>query len=366
MAATPRADAALRVFNLSDGSDVTIPLSADAHSEPGHWSHYFAAVARRVARNFPGTLVGADLAVISDLPQAAGMSSSSACVVGTFLLLDHLNDLRQRSEYRDNIKSKEDLAGYLGTIENGQTFGALAGDKGVGTFGGSQDHTSILCAKPGRLAQYCFAPVAFERFVPLPAGYVFAVAVSGVVAEKTREARDKYNQVSLRAREILGRWRESSGRNDPTLAVAIASSPDAPERISALLRGESALLARFEQFIEESTRIIPAVAEALAAGNFAAIGPLIDRSQERAEWGLGNQVPETIFLARSAREIGAAAASAFGAGFGGSVWALTESNRAEAFLSDWSQRYRRQFPDASTRSGFFLSQAGPSAAGPLL
>ena len=60
----------------------------------------------------------------------------------------------------------------------------------------------------------------------------------------------------------------------------------------------------------------------------AAFGDLVDRSQQLAERRLGNQVPETIELARSARELGARAASAFGAGFGGSVWALV--SRADA------------------------------------
>ena len=35
-------------------------------------------------------------------------------------------------------------AGYLGAVENGLTFGTLAGTSGVGTHGGSEDHTAIL------------------------------------------------------------------------------------------------------------------------------------------------------------------------------------------------------------------------------
>jgi len=54
-------------------------------------------------------------------------------------------------------------------------------------------------------------------------------------------------------------------------------------------------------------------------GTWDKIGVLIDRSQDGAERLLGNQVPETIALARLARDLGAVAASAFGAGFGGSV-----------------------------------------------
>ena len=35
------------------------------------------------------------------------------------------------------------LADYLGHVENGQTYRALVGEKGVGTFGGSQDRSFI-------------------------------------------------------------------------------------------------------------------------------------------------------------------------------------------------------------------------------
>ena len=43
------------------------------------------------------------------------------------------------------------------------------------------------------------------------------------------------------------------------------------------------------------------------------------------------KVPETVFLAKSARAEGALAASAFGAGFGGSVWALVPTESVASF-----------------------------------
>ncbi len=87
----------------------------------------------------------------------------------------------------------------------------------------------------------------------------------------------------------------------------------------------------------------------------------MDRSQQAAEKLLGNQVPETIFLAASARRLGAAAASAFGAGFGGSVWALVETAGADGFLAAWADQYRAEFPQHAERSHFFITGAGPAA-----
>ena len=50
------------------------------------------------------------------------------------------------------LPSAEDLCHYLGCIENGQSCGPeLPGDAGVGTFGGSEDHTAIMGCAAGRL-----------------------------------------------------------------------------------------------------------------------------------------------------------------------------------------------------------------------
>ena len=161
------------------------------------------------------------------------MSSSSALMVGVFLALSEVNRLAARDEYWHNIGSKTDLAGYLGTIENGQSFGTLEGDRGVGTFGGSEDHTAILCAEPNYISQYAFCPVEFEKMVPVPPGYLFAVAASGVAAEKTGAAGEKYNAASRLASSLAELWRRETGRDDPHLAAALGSSPDAAERLKA-------------------------------------------------------------------------------------------------------------------------------------
>ena len=87
----------------------------------------------------------------------------------------------------------------------------------------------------------------------------------------------------------------------------------------------------------------------------------MDRSQLGAEQGLQNQVPETRELQRAARRLGAVAASAFGAGFGGSVWALAATERAEGFRRAWSQDYLAAFPERSAASEFFTTLPGPAA-----
>jgi galactokinase len=378
--AAPRPDDTVRVHDAVAGETIDRRLSDHASpaiaSRAGDWSTYLDAVVRRIVRNFPAPFTGADIVIASDLPQAAGMSSSSALVVATFLALARVNDIQSRDVYRRAIRTSEQLAEYLGTIENGQSFGELEGELGVGTFGGSEDHTAILCARAGRLMQYAFCPVRLERIVAFPSDHVLVVATSGVAAEKTGAAREHYNRLSRMIAEILDCWQLATGERYRTLAAAIDKSPTAADRIRGILNAEPRargradrpsatsvdsvkMLARFEQFLLESEQFIPLAADALAQGDLTTLGAIVDRSQKAAEELLGNQIPETIYLARAARELRAVAASAFGAGFGGSVWALVAEAEAIAFRDRWRDAYAARFPVAARSSEFFVTRAGP-------
>src|SRR5262249_41460591 len=160
--------------------------------------NYPATVARRIARNFPSphgeAPRGANVAFASDLPRSAGLSSSTALIIAIFAVLAEVNALEQHSAYIENIPNREALAAYLGCIENGRTFGTLIGDRGVGTKGGSQDHTAVLCSEAGQLVAHAYSPARRERVVPMPTGYTFAIASSGVAAEKTGDGRDDYTR----------------------------------------------------------------------------------------------------------------------------------------------------------------------------
>jgi galactokinase len=119
------------------------------------------------------------------------------------------------------------------------------------------------------------------------------------------------------------------------------------------------LAARVAQFREETDVIVPGVGDALRDRDFAALGGLVDRSQELAERVLGNQIPETMFLAREARASGAVAASAFGAGFGGAVWAMVAEAAAEEFARRLGASYARAFPARGGRV-MITRPAGPA------
>ena len=101
-------------------------------------------------------------------------------------------------------------------------------------------------------------------------------------------------------------------------------------------------------FVRETARA-PQAAVAFRDADRAAIGELAADSQREADELLGNQIPETILMAKLARDHGAFASSSFGAGFGGSVWALVPAAEAAAFGERWIARLRTA--DAAHRQG---------------
>ena len=359
------------VVDLTDGADAIVVESAalpgrlelrpgvDPGLPAGHWGHYVQSVLDRLHLNF-GELRPAQLSVESDLPLASGMSSSSALVVAVALaLIDH-NGLRERAQWRADIDGDIDLAGYLATMENGLSFGSLEGRRGVGTFGGSEDHTAMLCCREGQLTEFTFCPIEERRTVPMPAGWSFVVAVSGVLAEKTGAALASYNEASQLARELVEVWNSATGRSDATLAEALDSSEDALLGLEAVSEDDDWLADRLTAFVTERRAIADAVV-ALQSGDVEAFGRAAELSHRTADQALGNQIPETNRLQSLARELGAPAASGFGAGFGGSVWALVPTVDADAFAASWLERYLAEYPGLAGAASTLVTRPGRPA-----
>ncbi|MFP6644278.1 MAG: galactokinase family protein [Candidatus Latescibacterota bacterium] len=367
LVAAPRDDGQVHIHALDADDSVWFGWDPDLDVPVGRWTNYPMTVARRLARNFPDTCRrGADIAFAGDLPQASGLSSSSALVVATYRALADVEGVEETAAFTAEVGDELSLAEYLGTHENGQSYGTLTGDRGVGTFGGSEDHTAILCSQPDALGQFGYCPTRFEARVPVPEGWVFALGVSGVVAEKTGAAQVLYNRASLSVRSLVDAWNAAGEGDQVYLARILASSPDAPSRLRAAVAAgygdfTAAELEQRLSHFEAEDALIDSAAKALAVGDLDAFGESVARSQEWTESMLGNQVPETILLAQAARHHGAAAASAFGAGFGGCVWALVRSDGAADFLQAWAGAFHGRFPSRIGASHFFTSPAGPAA-----
>ncbi|KAL7545038.1 hypothetical protein ACHAWF_008408, partial [Thalassiosira exigua] len=160
----------------------------------------------------------------------------------------------------------------------------------------------------------------------------------------------------------------------------------------------TALVRRFEHFYDESEHLVLAAARALSEEALDALGPIVDASHRGAVNMLKNQIEETAWLPLWARgiddqlqtnplhvsdcnsqrsklpppersnksqRIKAIAASAFGAGFGGSCWALVRRHQAEEFARQWLRAYDERFPPKDNGTcvlrEFFLVEPGPGA-----
>jgi galactokinase len=340
----------IRVISGADALD--LPLSAAASAQGG-WGTYVATVARRLARHFPPLAHGADIAVAANLPPAAGMSSSSAFIIALHLALVAVNRLEGHAGYQQAIRTAEDLVQYLGCHENGAAFRGLGGDAGVGTAGGSQDHAAVMCSHSGRLSDWSFNPLARLATVAWPERLGLHVLVSGVAAEKTAAAQGHYNRIAERARAATAAWNRARGRDDPHLGAALAAG-GARDLLAAM--PDDDLRRRAGQFIAESQDIVPGAVAALAEGDLATFAALVARSQRLAESALENQVAETVDLVALAHEQGACAASAFGAGFGGAVWAAFSGEQGPPA---WLAAYRRRHPAHAAAASLHLIHPGP-------
>ena len=368
LVARPRSDGVVAVHDASRREQLVVTAGtavnpAVADEALKGWRRYAVATVRRLATNFPGAALGADIVFASDLPPASGMSSSSALIVGIAAALVRVAGLETRAEWRQNIQTSLDAAGFYACIENGMAFGSLPGDDGVGTHGGSEDHVAIVCGRAGHAGAWRFVPIKPVTQVRIPEDWMFVIASSGVAARKIGEAKEAYNRLSSNTRQLLNLWNRSE-TPQPSLGAALASRPDSAARLHQLTAigpdpaTYTELAARLAHFIGEDARVLDAV-RAFAEADTGAVGRLSRASQAAAERLLGNQVVETSALVRQAGELGAFAASSFGAGFGGSVWATVGKADAAGFAARWLSAYRARFPsrDAAT---VFLAPPGPA------
>jgi galactokinase len=362
VAARARDDHRIRVVDHIHGSHVELTAGADGPALKG-WAGYVDVTVRRLKSNFPGASLGLDVVFASDLPRAAGLSSSSALVVGMATALIARSRIAELPEWRDRVRGVEDRATYFGCIESGQAFGTLTGASGVGTHGGSEDHTAILACRAGHLGHYRFVPTTRVADIACPPDWTFVVASSGVHADKAGSVKERYNLAADTATALLKVWNRMSSWRAPSLA-SIVDRPGAVEQLRTWISGSvlpdvsrAELWRRLDHFLAEDA-LVAAAARACAGGDAAAVGALAVESQRHAEQLLDNQVPETSTLASLARALGAHGATSFGAGYGGSVWALVDRGDVATFARTWLDAYRERHP-GMPNVRWFAARPGP-------
>lgn len=326
---------ALRTFSLGP--------SIEPYPE-GDWGNYAKAAGQALAQRH-GELRGFDAVVHSDIPVAAGLSSSSALVVASALAVLHANDIEME---------KLELAVLLAEAEHY-----------VGTRGGGMDQAICLAARRGSASRIDFNPLRLTAH-PIPPDWGFIVAFSLVRAEKSGTAREIYNLKTRECREALEQMTAAYQLADridsyPTL---LAELPPADLMSKAEQALDGALLHRFRHVVSEADRVQRAE-RALIDYDLKGFGRLLTESHQSLRDDFEVSCPELDELVEIALHASAAGARLTGAGLGGCVVALCQERRVTKVLKALAKRFyaTREF-EGRLEDQLFLAEpsAGASVA----
>ncbi len=351
-------DAAFPPAEFTNSADIPI-------SQEGHWINYCKAAVQGLNRHFKTSeFPGMDFLVDASLPSAAGLSSSSALVVACALAyLDVLGLALGRDITR------LELAEILATAE-----------RYSGTQSGGMDQAIILLGTDTCALKIDFFPLRCEE-TPLLPGYRIVACNSLVKAEKSGDARHRYNEGPLTSRliramvekrlkedfgedlelECLGHlWTgglcmthqevaglfESVFTRDTMTLDEIARELDTDSdtlrerwlgdfkepaggfRLKAMARHQRTEYERVER-----------ARDALLDGKAEDFGKLMVQSHESCAYDYGVSCPELDRLVEAALEAGATGARLTGAGFGGCTVNLVPEDAFEEF----QQKVQRQY-----------------------
>jgi galactokinase len=280
-----RADCRLSVTSGPYGHREFVWTTGLQPVERGDWENYLRAAAQAIAGKW-GVMNGIDATIESDLPAAAGLSSSSALMVAVTLALLSANQRHATFEELMEI------------LPDSEQF--------VGTRGGGMDHAASLGSRDGYASLIEFAPLAVHH-IPIPADWAFLVADSLQAAAKSGAVRERYNLVRAAGTEALGTAGFAS------YAEAIRGRTE--EELSALAVAKY-LPPEFLHVVSEAFRVSRAV-DAMRAGDAGSFGRLLLESHASLRDRLRVSCPALDRLVEAAMDSGALGARLTGAGFGG-------------------------------------------------
>ncbi|MFY1598064.1 galactokinase [Micromonospora sp. WMMD737] len=288
----------------------TVAFGADELAGPGRvdgWGAYVAGVvwALREAGHAPP---GARLAIASDVPLGAGLSSSAALEAAVLAALVDLGGLDLPAERRPRLAQR---------AENDY----------VGAPTGIMDQSAVIRCRAGHAL---FLDCRDESVEQVP----FDLAAAGLaVLVVDSRAPHRHADGEYAAR------RGSCERAAGLLGVAALRDVPADALADALARLDGdETRRRVRHVVTENRRVLDTVA-LLRAGRVREIGPLLTASHASMRDDFGITVPEIDTAVEAALGAGALGARMTGGGFGGCVLALVDAARADAVAAAVTAAY---------------------------
>jgi galactokinase len=305
--------------------------------EPGDWGNYVKAAGQALAQQYT-SLRGFDAMVSSNIPIAAGLSSSSALMMACALMILDMNDV---------AISAPQLMELMADAEHY-----------VGTRGGGMDQAICIGAQPRSASRIDFKPMRITP-ISVPSNWRFVIASSLVLAEKSGAVRDAYNSRTRECKEALDLVAASLGSAEATSYTGLMSRVPVEELLEAAERALYAnLLKRFRHVVTEALRVTMAE-RAMRGDDLGDYGRLMSESHMSLRDDFEVSCEDLDRLTEIAMNSGARGARLSGAGFGGCIVALCSEEDVDHLIAGLADEFYSTRPLESDLSDL-LFVAEPS------
>ncbi|MEV4618069.1 galactokinase [Asanoa sp. NPDC049573] len=325
VAAAPLPSPRWRVW--SEQSDETIEFDAAQADQPGKidgWAGYVAGVVWAL-RSAGHDVPGASLAVASDVPAGAGLSSSAALESAVLTAL-------------------ADLGGLAVPVAERPELAQRAENDYVGMPCGIMDQSASIRAEAGHALFLDCRTLEIEQIPFDVASSGLAVLVVDTRAPH-RHAGGEYASRRRACEEAAALLGVPALRDVEDLDAALAALPDEVMR------------RRVRHVVTEDQRVLDTV-ELLRAGRVREIGPLLTASHASMRDDFEITVPEVDLAVSTALAAGAYGARMTGGGFGGCVLALVDADALDAVAAAVAAGYAER---AFTAPVWFAARPGAGA-----
>lgn len=321
---SPRSDSIWRVYAADLAQTDAFDLRKPIPPSEDKWKNYVRGVVKFVQARCPELICGADIAMCSDVPMSAGLSSSAALEMAIGKTCQQLGDLPL---------NLTELA-LIGQQAENQFVGANCGNMDQLTSAhGLADHLLMIDCQSLEIQP-----------TPVPQGYSIAIINSNVKHDLVAGEYNRRRQECETAAQFFGvnTLREVS----PEQFIA---------RAADLQQFDELAYKRAKHVVSENYRVL-AAAEALKAQEMATLGQLMADSHDSMRDDFEITIPEIDYLVELAQlAIGKqGGARMTGGGFGGCVVCLVPNEKIDGLRRLIAENYQKQ---TGIQESFYLCTA---------